>query len=200
VLEWLPGRPLAGDLLTDGAALAGEALAQLHAIPPLLLPLCTRDAELRRVLQSVETVGWLLPDARGSALRLAQQIARRLPRDVHPVIAHGDFSADQVLVHHDRVAVVDLDEAVLSDPLRDLGSFLAALGREVVAGRLAEPAATAAQDELLAGYGRVDRTALQAWTATALLHLAPEPFRQREPDWPARVLELLALAERLLEA
>jgi hypothetical protein len=199
VLEWLAGRPLEGELLPGGAAMAGEALAQLHAIPPLLLPLCTRDAELRRVLQSVETVGWLVPDARGAALRIAQQIARRLPRDVLPVIAHGDFSADQVLVHEDRAALVDLDEAVLSDPLRDLGRFLATLGREVVAGRVTAPEAAAAQAQLLAGYGRVDRAALRAWTATALLHLAPEPFRQREPDWPARILELLAMAESLLD-
>ena len=199
VLEWLPGRPLDGELLVGGATLAGEALAQLHALPPLLLPLCTRDDELRRVLQSVETVGWLVPDARGLALRIAQQIARRLPRVVRPVIAHGDFSADQVLVHEDRAALVDLDEAVLSDPLRDLGRFLATLTREVVAGRLTASAAAVAQAQLLAGYGRVDRAALRAWTATGLLHLAPEPFRLREPDWAARLLELLAMAEGLLD-
>lgn len=200
VLEWLPGRPLGGALLPAGAALAGRALAQLHALPPLLLPLCTRDAELRRVLQSVETVGCLVPDARGRALRVAQQIARRLPREVEPVIAHGDFSADQVLVHDDRAALVDLDEAVLSDPLRDLGRFVATLGREVVAGRMAPEEAKAAEVQLLAGYGTVDPAALRAWTAVGLLHLAPEPFRHRERDWAARLLELLAMAEGLLDA
>lgn len=200
VLDWLAGTPLADDPLAGGGARsAGAALADLHAVPPPSLAPMTRDGELRRVLQSVDTVSRLTPDARGSALRLAQQIALRLPRDVRPVVAHGDFSADQVLIDGGRAALIDLDEAVLADPVRDLGSFAAALGREVVGGRLTAANAQAVQDALLAGYGPVDRTALRVWTATALLHLAPEPFRHREPDWPAGVHELLTMAEARLD-
>jgi aminoglycoside phosphotransferase (APT) family kinase protein len=112
-------------------------------------------------------------------------------------MTHGDFSAYQVLVDGDRVALVDLDEAVLADPARDLASFAATLGREVVGGRLTAAVAAATQEELLAGYGPVDRSALRAWTAAALVRLAPEPFRYREPGWPARVGELLAMAEAM---
>jgi len=93
------------------------------------------------------------------------------------------------------VALVDLDDAALCDPVRDLGSFVATLWREVVGGRLTSATARAAQSEFLAGYGPVDPDGLRAWTAAALLRLAPEPFRHREPDWPAHVQKLLAIAE-----
>lgn len=196
VLEWLAGHALDGALLQDGAAtLAGAALADLHASAPPPLPQITRDDELRHVQQSVDTVGWLLPHARSRAQHLAEQVERRLPPDGRRVVSHGDFSHDQVLIHHGDAALVDLDDAALCDPLRDLGSFVATLWREVVGGRLTPAAATAAQNELVAGYGPVDRGALRAWTAAALLHLAPEPFRHREPDWPAHVGDLLAIAE-----
>lgn len=197
VLEWLPGRPLEGDLLPGGAGVAGELLAQLHAISPPPLPLVTRDVEMQRVLRSVDTVSMLVPDARPAARRLAQSVARGLATDRRPAAAHGDFSHDQVLLHDGQAALVDLDDAVLSDPARDVGSFIASLWREVVGEQLSAEAAAAAREELLGGYGPVDRDALRAWTAAALLHLAPEPFRHRQRDWPARIRELLAIAEGL---
>ncbi len=196
VLEWLPGAPLEGELLAGGgAAIAGAALARLHAIAPPPLPFATRDLEMQRVLRSVDTISTLVPGARPAARRVARDVARWLPRDGRPVAAHGDFSADQVLLHEGEVALVDLDDAVLSDPARDLGSFVASLWRDVVGGNLDPGAAAAAQADVVGGYGEVDRDALRAWTAAALLHLAPEPFRHREPDWPARVEHLVALAE-----
>jgi hypothetical protein len=199
VLDWFAGSSLATDMkAARSVASAGAALAELHALAPPALGLMTRDAELRRVLDSVDTVAALMPGARGTALRLAQLIALRLPRDVRPSVTHGDFSADQVLVERDRVALVDFDEAMLADPLRDLGTFVAALGRDVVAGRLTAATAAAAERALLEGYGAPDAAGVRVWTAAALLHLAPEPFRNRQPEWPAAVDELLGMARGLL--
>ena len=75
------------------------------------------------------------PSAGVSVARLARQIAMRLPVDGAPVLRHGDFSPDQVVVDAGRAGLLDLDEAVLGDPVADLGSFCAALARDAVCGR-----------------------------------------------------------------
>ena len=53
-----------------------------------------------------------------------------LPVDGAPVLRHGDFSPDQVVVDAGRAGLLDLDEAVLGDPVADLGTFCAALARD----------------------------------------------------------------------
>jgi hypothetical protein len=65
-------------------------------------------------------------------------------------------------------------------------------------GRLAPDAASTSCGELLAGYGaaggalRDDLVATH--TAVGLLCLAVEPFRLRQPEWPARTEALLEAA------
>jgi hypothetical protein len=94
-------------------------------------------------------------------------------------------------------AFVDLDEVVLADPVRDLGSFIGAVEAELLAGCRPASQAEALRSGLLAGYGNVDPAAVRRWTAIALLHLAPEPFRRRDDGWPDRVGAILRRAEVL---
>ena len=118
--------------------------------------------------------------------------------DGPPVLRHGDFSPDQVVLDGAGTGLLDLDEAVLGAPAADLGSFCAALARDAVCGQLDEYRAGIAADAFLDGYadaaGVVDEDAVRAWTAAAILRLAPEPFRHMKmilllvSDWCCRLL------------
>lgn len=205
VSEWLPGELLADSLASSAApaAAAGVALAGLHRRHATDDLSCARVAgEQRRLAISARTVACLLPRERRAAERLALRLARSLGPDVVPVTTHGDFSADQVVIDHGVAALLDFDEAVLADPARDLGSFRASLIGDAVAGRLDERAAAGAARALAAGYeaagGDVPDGRADLWTAAAILHLVPEPFRRREADWPAQAASLLRRAEAVV--
>ena len=201
ISEWLPGRPL-GEAIAgepEAAGVAGAALAALHRRPADGLHAVGAFDEAHRLSATARLVGRLLPERRVSVARLARQIAMRLPVDGAPVLRHGDFSPDQVVVDAGRAGLLDLDEAVLGDPVADLGSFCAALARDAVCGPLDDDRAAAATDAFLAAYahdaGAVDEGALRTWTAAAILRLAPEPFRHGDPRWPDRIDALVARAE-----
>ena len=69
------------------------------------------------------------PGARGSGGpltgRLLAAVGAAGPHRQQPVLVHGDFSADQVLVDGPAVRIIDFDRVRTSDPARDLGSFAA---------------------------------------------------------------------------
>jgi aminoglycoside phosphotransferase (APT) family kinase protein len=203
VSEWLHGGLLIDDVLDGrlaGVAAAGAALAELHRWPPADLPQAGRPAETHALLASARLLVRLLPTRAAEAQRLGRRIAAELPAEPPVALTHGDFSADQILLGPDGIALLDLDAAVLADPARDLGIFRAALEREVVRGRLSADGAEGIATQLLDSYGGMPAARLRPWTAAALLKLASEPFRHRDPEWPRAVSALLDAAERTVAA
>ncbi|MBC9824109.1 hypothetical protein [Terrabacter sp. MAHUQ-38] len=208
VFEHLPG--VAASDGTDPALLAaaGALLARVQAVAPHRR---LTELDCARLAQgSLGAVQALVPDG----LALAEAVVRcsldRLAaaQDGAPVTAHGDFSADQLLVHGDRVSLLDLDRAAADGPAGDPASWFAA---EAVAGRWdagADPRDVLAPllDSLLgSGKGQqaartrrnVDET-LGARTALALLARVAEPFRVRAPGtaWAGRCHGLVEAAAR----
>ena len=208
VFEHLPG--VAASDGTDPALLAaaGALLARVQGVAPhrRLTELdCAQLAE-----GSLGAVRALVPDG----LALAEAVVRRSLDQLAaapggaPVTAHGDFSADQLLVHEDGVSLLDLDRAAADGPAGDPASWFAA---EAVAGRWdagADPREALAPllDTLFTcGPSRpaaptrrhVDET-LRARTALALLARVPEPFRVRAPGapWADRCRGLVEAAAR----
>jgi aminoglycoside phosphotransferase (APT) family kinase protein len=180
------GRPA-----TSGDATAiGEALARLHGARVDGLPRHSWSDDLARAAWAV---GVARPDLGPLAERLARELADRLQaRAAPPVVAHGDFYDDQVLVTPDGVLLLDLDRVTRADPLLDVGTFLAHLA---LAGRDAEC------DAFLAGYGRADERSAVLAEGAALLKLAIAPFRSLEENWPEEVERRLTLVEaRLADA
>ncbi len=207
--EWLPGRELAA--LPDGPAAnpatlgrIGVALAELHAQEPRGLAARTRRAEAVAVMRAARGVDAACAELGPTALTLARRLSRHLlasPPLCRPT--HGDFHAGQIVLPEDgRIGILDLDRAALGDPAIDLGAFAAQLERDAATGRLTPELAASATDALLDGYRsgplqlHGERLALQ--TAAALLRLAPEPFRQWEPEWPRLCAAILARVEELL--
>lgn len=176
-----PGRTNAEEELLS--TIAGAVLAGIHSIPHGTVALRHLDVvgTARGAAQAVST---LLPHLGCRARALAERIGRI---DGPPVLAHGDWSADQVLVHGGDVRIIDLDRATIAPPAYDLGHYCAAGGHSA----------------MLEGYrsagGVVDDDALRRATALALLERAIEPFRTGHPAWPARVESNVRYAERALE-
>lgn len=194
--RYRPGRAL-DDL--DGAAPpddvlceVGRLLARLHALPTPAAPATDPHAAMRAAVRAVRAV-------RPGAAALAAAVTRRTTADQAGaawVTLHGDLSADQVLLGPDGVHLLDLDRLRPGPPEADLASWVAA---EITA-RRASPHSDPARvlGGLLDGYtaagGPADPARLGPHVAAALLARATEPFRRREPDWPARVDALVAAA------
>lgn len=208
VFEWMPGQPLSGLLQQPGyenaVSLAGACLAGFHARSASSLRLFTGAEEDRGIAAAAESVGSLHPGLRALGQRLVAELRSRLHDDAGEVVLiHGDFYAKQVVVtDHGDVRLVDLDRAALGHPTVDLGNFIAHAEREVLNGAMQPSRRDAVVESLLDGYGsrgaRVSERQLATRTAAALLKLAPDPFRHRQPDWARRMEVLLERAESLL--
>jgi hypothetical protein len=134
----------AGDLATrdnsthtgTAAYSAGQALAALHCVPvtsdvagPAADPAGNWREDLTAQLKATRImVSALLPELEALARDLETGLAALLlaqPRTA-PVLVHGDFSPDQVLVGDSEVRLIDFDRAGTGTVEADLGSFAAA--------------------------------------------------------------------------
>jgi aminoglycoside phosphotransferase (APT) family kinase protein len=110
------------------------------------------------------------------------------------VLSHGDFSARQLVVTPDGLAVVDWDAMRLAPAALDPATYAAHL----VSG---EPddldEASKALEQLVEGYG--DRPLGLSWYfATAILRHARAPFKYFDEDWPERIERMVTAAEAAL--
>ncbi|VAX41624.1 hypothetical protein MNBD_PLANCTO03-2303 [hydrothermal vent metagenome] len=206
--EWIEGQPLV-EILTAPANAApvlgrvASALTELHRQRPRLSSMYSASDYCRSLESACAAVG-VLDDTLG-------QRARELLEAVQPLVlerpwrsqaVHGDFTADQVLVQNDRVAVLDYDRAAYGDPVMDVGAFAAGLISLSLHGQLPMSRAVAMAGEFAAAYwqaaGFEDVAGARTLTAGSLLMMAPEPFRHRHPEWPRAIAALLESADRVL--
>jgi tRNA A-37 threonylcarbamoyl transferase component Bud32 len=181
----------------------GAALADLQRQQPEGLAHRSPDSERSRLAAQAETIGHLSPHLSQRARQLAQQLADALGDRPPGVCAlHGDFYHRQVLVRDDRAVILDLDNAVLGDPAADPGLFIAHLERDVLRNELDADDRECFAEAFLQGYRQAgqqpDGERTRPYTAIGLFYLAAEPFRYREPDWPARIEALLGRIEALI--
>ncbi|MFD1801822.1 phosphotransferase [Mixta tenebrionis] len=205
--HWLAGESLAPE---TGARLerstlhaVGGELARLHQTP-FLPPVARHGAEEAQTLQDVfNTFRAIYPPGADRFLALTRRISRHLVAgDNHPVLLHGDFSADQIVRTADGdLRFIDWDRSCSGNALADIASFRARLEMQLISGLPDAQQAAEAIDALLDGYlARRSLPAGLAWhSASALLCLATEPFRLRAPDWPQQTEALLARAAQLVE-
>lgn len=166
-------------------AAAGAALAALHAsarrLPAdLAAQLPGRRADGRRAgAVHASVLRALDPGLAARALALDE----RLPADppAPRVLAHGDFTPDQVLVGLDDGAVwlTDFERSRLAPAATDLGSYLAVVD---------DATARALLDGYADAGGRVpDRADLAAGAVRARLERLAEPLRHADPRWRERI-------------
>jgi aminoglycoside phosphotransferase (APT) family kinase protein len=216
-IAWGTGDLAASNSHTDAHAYkAGHALAALHGFPaagtaPTGFPeaagnwLQDHTAQLKATRTMVSA---LLPELEPLAWQLESRLASLLverPRTA-PVLVHGDFSPDQVLVGDSEVRLIDFDRARTGMAEADLGSFAAAeeAGLSSHSGSRARGApAGGPKTALLAdGYldagGRLIQSEVDVWAAFRLFNSSVDPFRDRAPEWAADMSWHLNRAEELI--
>ena len=176
----LPGAALAAATAAAGAALAALHASARHLPADLAARLPGRRADGRRAGAVHASVLRALDPALAARVRALDE---RLPAapPAPRVLAHGDFTPDQVLVRLDDGAVwlTDFERSRLAPAATDLGSYLAVV--DDATGRA-----------LLDGYadagGRVpDEADLAAGVLGARLARLAEPLRHADTRWRERI-------------
>jgi len=147
-LHWqaeLPGRVLLDVepvLRPDTSARVGAMLAALHATPVPAARRCGFDALRERIAAVVQTLTLVCGDELGPLDALATRLTAGLShlRGMPNLTLHGDLHPRNLLVHEDRLGLIDLDSVRQGPALLELGDWVAdALYRALLAGA---PAAT----------------------------------------------------------
>ncbi len=121
-------------------------------------------------------------------------------------LIHGDFSLDQVVQRENKAGeiklhILDWDRSAYGNPLLDLASFQARLELQVIEGVVPRWQADEILNTFIQAYqkksGR-DIAGLYWFVASAMLRLAIEPFRKRNPYWLDYTLQLMQRVETLL--
>ena len=176
----------------------GEALALLHGADRARVERSLGEAgPLRTVDASARLTG-----ARNAVVTAAPHLQTMFDRvagavadaweDTDPVLLHGDFSADQVLVG-DRILLNDLDRVCVGAAGFDLGSFAAV---ELLADR------AHTIDPFITAYAQVSGESpvgVYGWTALHVLLRCTDPVRDLMPGHIDEVARRIELAEDLVD-
>lgn len=187
----------------DGLAeLICAQLRGVQGLDPTRLPGLRAWDPLPVLARAVAALAPLRPERAGDLARLAARLEaawrRQPPRP--PVLVHGDFYEDQVLLDPRLgLALLDWDEAGLGPAALDAACWLA---HAQAAAHEGETAPVAAEQIRAAWLGARPRDArqLDLLACIQLLALAPGPFRRLEPRWPEVVDRRLRQVDLLLHA
>ncbi len=182
--------------------LAGAALTALHGSTAVGARTSGLDAVLNRLRERGEAiVAW--PAYRSRIRTIIERLtaaATALDRETH-VAAHGDLHGRNILIDGQRVALIDLDEAISGPPAGDLGHFAAYTLFEALDGGELDGASRAIA-AFIEAYRQtaawpIPITDIVWHTAAALV--TEKIFREvtlMQPDRRRRIERLIALAER----
>jgi aminoglycoside phosphotransferase (APT) family kinase protein len=206
VQELATGRPYP-DLamsarLRPHLAAAGTALATIHGLRVPAGPRRALKDNLRELAHPhPEALAERVPEVadRVEALLAGLSARDRALGPAPATLTHRDLHLRQLLRDRERVWVLDWDLAAATDPALDLGNLVAYMATKLPAER-----ARACTDALLDAYtaagGPEPVARAPLYEAFTYIRLACKRFRLAEPDWRARVTDMLARAETALEA
>lgn len=208
VISEVPGKPLL-ELLGQSSfeeALEKTALllANLHHLKVETERKWNFPEELTVVKKQTELISSILPDLYGKLQDLIFKLEKRAASLNFSAfhLLHGDFYYGQVLVDQDRVWFLDLDEAILGDPLLDVGNFIAHLQYL----GLISPGATwknyiqLFQNSYFQAAGEnLNPQKLTWFKAYSLIKLAIWPFRTLKSNWQKMIEQIIDLVTKELE-
>jgi starch synthase len=187
---------VAGDEIESPAAAAvdaGAALARLHSGNCETLHEFPPAEQLDAAAASAELAGRLVPALRPRLEALLGRLEAALPTDLDRVPAHGAFHARRLLLGAGGLVMTDFDRMCGAPAALDVASYVADLVR-------GDPgdleAALDALELVVQGYaGRPEQ--LSWYLATTMLRRSSRPFRHQDEQWPLRMEEIVAAAERV---
>ena len=187
---------VAGEGIDSPAAAAvdaGAALARLHSGSCETLREFRPAEQLDAAAASAELVGRLAPALRPRLEALLGRLEAALPADLDRVPAHGAFDARRLLLGAGGLVITDFDWMCGAPAALDVAAYAA----DLVRGDPADlDAALAVLDLVVDGYaGRPEQ--LSWYLATTILRRSPRPFRHQDEQWPMRMEEIVAAAERV---
>jgi hypothetical protein len=185
-----PARP------TAVALAAGELLHVLadHGTPDARLAVARPHQQLAVAAASATFIAAIQPALGGRLTALLRELESIAPSIDRVVPSHGDFSAHQLVVTPEGLAVVDWDAMCLAPAALDPATYAAHL---VYGGQDDLDVATDALHELLEGY-HSRPLGLWWYLATAILRRARAPFKYFDERWPERIAGMVAAAETAL--
>ncbi len=207
-LESVKGRRIAdlrGKNLVSGYRRLGMALAALHSTPlPAALPPFKR-LDVGRFEHAARILSLARPEVLKEAFGLVGELVlSREATGEPPVCLHGDVHPKNGILRGDCLTLIDLDQAGAGHPAADMGSLLASLTYNRVAGLLSKAAARKLGDAFLAGYAEVrqlpEDASLRWHTAAALLaERALRAVNRIRPEGLSCLHELLIEARNILQ-
>lgn len=196
ICEWVPGTALC---LTNGRAdpalyrMAGAQIARHHTAS-LTLPELPRSSEIRAIDDVMADLSLILPHHASRLKEIGRKLTKALlTQPIQRGFIHGDFSADQVVHGAKGISIIDWDRAATGDQGRDIGSFLARLDMQELAGLCDPKTATLLRASFLDGY-REQHPLPASYPLQRICHLAlllTEPFRMQSPDWQGQICALI---------
>jgi hypothetical protein len=183
-----PSRP--GEVAKE----AGQLLRELQAASPSVIPTARPSRQLAVAEAAARFVAAILPALGGRLEALLRALEATMPAIDRLVLSHGDFSARQLLVTPDGLAVVDLDAMRLAPAAFDPATYAAHV---VYGGPDDLDEACEVLEQLLDGYGGRP-VGLSWYLATCILRHSRYPFRYFAEDWPERVEGMVTAAETAL--
>ncbi len=144
---------------------------------------------------------WACPDRRGEVRAIVAGVVAGLT-DAPPAPTHGDLKPDHVFLSDGRAVFVDLDSAVLADPVRDPAHFCSYLLGRVGLDALSMSRARALAAEFVDAYfscvPREWRRRFPFHCAGALVEVACGIFRHQRPGWREGAAAALEEARHVL--
>jgi hypothetical protein len=187
--------PAASLPVLSGRLEAGALLSDLDAARQAGLAVARPSQQLAVAWASARYVAAILPGLGRRLEALVRELEATVPSIDRLVLSHGDFSARQLLVTPDGLAVVDLDAMRLAPAAVDPATYAAHL---VFGGPGDLDNASEALEALLEGYGGRP-LALSWYLAASILKHSRSPFRYFDEHWPERIEGMITAAETALD-
>ena len=206
-LEALPGRRMAesrGDDEIADLERLGAAVAAFHGLAMPDVPRFDRFAP-EQLANDASIMRSGRPDAADAIDHLAARLTATAARVTYvQACLHGDLHPKNAIIHSDRVALIDVEDAGLGATAADIASLLAALVYRRETGDLSAAACRARAEAFLVGYRAhrdLPRRESLAWHTAAALFVerAARAITRVRPLGLEHFPALLATSERLLD-
>jgi tRNA A-37 threonylcarbamoyl transferase component Bud32 len=153
---------------------AGEAVAALHRTKIVTVPSATSTEMVKRLLTVSEVLSQVRPGCRHRLQDVVSRLTAIPPESPTLATLHGDLHSKNLLVASGRIALLDLDNLVIGDPLADLGSFAAAIQEAELSGQRSSLAGDEIIERFIRGYQQgsdhdLSVSRLCWWMAAALI-------------------------------
>jgi aminoglycoside phosphotransferase len=169
-------RRLRGRELPAGLYAYGAALATLHSLSVVEIPLASRSP-LERLQRKAPDIALVRPDIAEPTGELISRLTERWDDAAgEPVLVHGDTNENNAILVGDRVGLIDFDRASIGSAGSDVGNFLGLLRYFRSLGLMSTAAHDTRVDAFTGGYSSVralpDPSSLRVHVAIGLTERA----------------------------